>query len=80
MHRNLDRRVEALVKIVRSDQKAELINLLEYSMLPDVSAWDMGADGIYERHFIDADGKPLVDIQQRIIERSRKAVGSVRLK
>jgi polyphosphate kinase len=80
MHRNLDRRVETLVKIVRKDQRAELINLLEYSMSEDVSAWDMGPEGVYERNFLNSDGEPLIDIQQRIIDRSRKAVGTVKLK
>jgi polyphosphate kinase len=80
MHRNLDRRVEALIRIIQPNQVEELINLLNFSMSDKVSAWDMNESGIYQRCNLDSDGQPLVDIQAEIVKKSRKASGTIKLK
>jgi polyphosphate kinase len=80
MHRNLDRRVEVLVKIVHYSQIQELVNLLDYSMSDKITAWDLDKDGQYIRKTVDADGNLLVSIQEEIIAKSRKAKGSTKLK
>jgi polyphosphate kinase len=80
MHRNLDRRVEVLVKIAQRTQVDELVNLLDYSMSDKITAWDLGKDGQYIRKTVDSEGNLLVNIQEEIIARSRKAKGSIRLK
>ncbi|MDR1862075.1 MAG: RNA degradosome polyphosphate kinase [Candidatus Ancillula sp.] len=80
MHRNLDRRVEALVRIESEDHISELNNLLEYTFRDDIQRWEMQLDGKYKRIHLDESGKPLKDIQQEIINRSKKTVGSLKLR
>jgi polyphosphate kinase len=72
MHRNLDRRVEALVQIQDPTQVAELRDLLATAMDDGTSSWHLGADGSWTRHHRDANGRPLVDLQTHVAEqRSR---------
>jgi polyphosphate kinase len=65
MHRNLDRRVEALVRISQPDHIRELKSLFELAMSDEVSTWHLGSDGTWIRHQYGADGKPLVDVQDK---------------
>lgn len=80
MHRNLDRRVEALVRIQKSSQIAELINLMDYSFSDQICRWEMQPDGKYIRITQDENGNRLKDIQQEIIDKSKKASGAIELK
>ncbi|MFT4211112.1 MAG: RNA degradosome polyphosphate kinase [Microbacterium sp.] len=63
MHRNLDRRVEALVRIVSPAQLTELNDLFSLAMSDTTSSWWLGPDGEWVRHHLDADGRPLADLQ-----------------
>jgi polyphosphate kinase len=63
MHRNLDRRVEALVRLTRPEHLAELNALFDAGMGDGTSSWWLGADGEWVRHDRDADGAPLSDLQ-----------------
>jgi polyphosphate kinase len=65
MHRNLDRRVEALVRLSQPDHIREMKNLFELSMSDEAATWHLAADGIWIRHQYGADGKPLVDVQDK---------------
>ena len=65
MHRNLDRRVEALVRISQPDHIRELKSLFELAMSDEASTWHLGSDGTWIRHQYGADGKPLVDVQDK---------------
>ncbi len=47
MHRNLDRRVEALVRVTDRTARAELEDLLTRSMSDDVTAFELGPDGTW---------------------------------
>ncbi|MDQ1292183.1 MAG: polyphosphate kinase [Actinomycetota bacterium] len=67
MHRNLDRRVEALVRLKDPTHVKELENLLTLSMDPTVSTWALGPDGRWSRHHLDDDGQPLRDLQSHLI-------------
>lgn len=69
MHRNLDRRVEALVRITASEQIDELIKYVDLQMADSTASWHMEADGTYVRHSKDAEGRPLVDCQEYLIKR-----------
>jgi polyphosphate kinase len=71
MHRNLDRRVEALVRVVNPAQQAELRNLINLAMDEGTSTWWLADDGTWTRHHLDAAGKPLRDLQQYLIDRLR---------
>jgi len=63
MHRNLDRRVEALVRLVRPEHIEETEALFELALDPATSAWDLHADGAWARHDRDDAGAPLRDLQ-----------------
>ncbi len=69
MHRNLDRRVEALIRISDSDQIQELINYVDLQMADTTSSWHMLADGSYERHSVDENGKALQDSQTVLMQK-----------
>ncbi len=77
MHRNLDRRVEALVSIAEERHVAQLQELLALGMSDDYAHWQLGADGRWTRVHLDADGDPLPDLQAALIgmhaKRRRKA-------
>mgnify|MGYP002658051117 FL=1 len=69
MHRNLDRRVEALVRIVAPEQIDELIKYVDLQMADSTASWHMQADGTYVRHCKDEEGRPLVDSQEDLIKK-----------
>jgi polyphosphate kinase len=71
MHRNLDRRVELLVRVTDPAQRAELRGLINLAMDPGTASWWLDGDGTYTRHYLDADGRPLNDLQDILI-RSRQ--------
>jgi len=67
MHRNLDRRVELLVRVTDQAQKAELRSLIGLAMDPSVASWWLGPDGTWARHHLDEAGEPLTDLQEHLI-------------
>lgn len=69
MHRNLDRRVEALVRLVDPAHTAQLVELMDSAMDDATSSFHLGADGGWTRHHLDADGQPLQDLQAVVAER-----------
>lgn len=69
MHRNLDRRVEALVRIVAPEQIDELIKYVDLQMADSTASWHMQADGTYVRHCKDEEGRLLVDSQEYLIKK-----------
>ncbi|MGU3358087.1 RNA degradosome polyphosphate kinase [Microbacterium sp. M4A5_1d] len=76
MHRNLDRRVEALVRVVAPAHVKELTTLFDLAMSDSTSSWHLGDGGVWTRHAFDDDGKPLVDLQDRTmaqVQRRRRA-------
>ena len=77
MHRNLDRRVEALVSIAEPGHIEQLRDLMRRGMSDDYAHWRLGSDGRWSRTYVDADGTPLADSQEALIElhakRRRKA-------
>ena len=78
MHRNLDRRVEALVRVVAPAASEGDHRLLRASHGDATSSWWLGARrGVGRATDLDADGKPLVDdLQDRTmthVQRRRRA-------
>jgi polyphosphate kinase len=67
MHRNLDRRVEALVEVRDPDVRARLQQLLAFATDPGTSAWDLGPDGSWQRRTRNDDGEPLRDYQLALL-------------
>lgn len=72
MHRNLDRRIEALVRVTDPAHRASLTRLLETGMADDTASWHLGADGNWTRHSVDADGQPLRHVQEMLIDARRR--------
>lgn len=72
MHRNLDRRVETLIRLVDPEETADIYSLFDYAYDPETSAWDLGPDGIWTRRLFDADGGHLRDYQESLLEIKRK--------
>jgi polyphosphate kinase len=78
MHRNLDRRVEALVRISDPDQVRELLDLVDTSMADETASWRLRADGTWERPEAAPDGSPLVDLQASLVNRQRRRLAGRR--
>lgn len=77
MHRNLDRRVEALVRLADPKHIADLQSLMARGMSDTYAHWKLTGDGRWTRVNFDEDGEPLADLQSSMIEmhakRRRKA-------
>lgn len=76
MHRNLDRRVEALVRVTDPVHLKDLLDFFDLAMDPGTTSWHLGAEGVWTRHAEDAEGKPLIDLQDKtmgLIQRRRRA-------
>ncbi len=71
MHRNLDRRVESMVKIVQADHKKFLIQTIDDYLSPAISHWSMDNYGGWGRTKLDSAGAPLEDLHTLSIERYR---------
>lgn len=72
MHRNLDRRVEALVRLSNKDDISEVNSLLTRYLDPATASWHLDNEGEWKRHHQDAEGKPLLDVQSWLLaNRSR---------
>ncbi|HVB46312.1 MAG TPA: RNA degradosome polyphosphate kinase [Streptosporangiaceae bacterium] len=67
MHRNLDRRVELLIRVTDPAHQRELRSLIDLAMDPGVASWWLGQDGIWTRHHLDSAGAPLIDLQDHLI-------------
>lgn len=72
MHRNLDRRVEALVRVVDPKQIQELSDLFDLAMDDATSSWHLRPEGEWIRHSVGADGTPLIDLQEHTMARIQR--------
>jgi len=70
MHRNLDRRVESLVKITQADQIKELNDLFELAMRGKVAIWELESSGVWRRDSRNQDGEALMDMQDEVMTRT----------
>ena len=73
MHRNLDRRVESLVRIESDKHKERLKGILDDSLSDQYSTWKLAEDNQWVRHISDADGKYLVNFQDHFIDKHNRA-------
>ena len=76
MHRNLDRRVEALVRVTAPEQIDELIRYVDLQMADSTMSWHMQPDGTYVLHTKDDEGRPLVDSQEYLIREHQRRPSS----
>ncbi|MEU0550169.1 RNA degradosome polyphosphate kinase [Micromonospora sp. NPDC005979] len=68
MHRNLDRRVEALVQVSDPIARAELDHVLTAAMSPDVDAFELAGDGTWTRR-TGGDETSRVHLQELLLRR-----------
>lgn len=68
MHRNLDRRVEALVRLgtAEANTVSEILNL---AFDKDTSAWHLNMDGTWSRKNLNSAGHALNDFQEMLIRK-----------
>jgi polyphosphate kinase len=66
MHRNLDRRVEVLVRLPGESNTSEMRALLDLAFADDTSAWLLGPDGTWTRN------SGTTHLQEALIERQRR--------
>ncbi|MEU3025913.1 RNA degradosome polyphosphate kinase [Nocardiopsis alba] len=66
MPRNLDRRVEALVRIADPEQCRRLVGLMDLAMADGTSSWRLESDGSWTRVTHDENGQPLIDLQEAL--------------
>ncbi len=74
MHRNLDRRIEALVRLVDPDQLDEIDAMFDLAMSDRTSSWWLEETGTWTRHHLTESGGHLDDLQNVLMRRisSRK--------
>ncbi|MGZ4438134.1 MAG: RNA degradosome polyphosphate kinase, partial [Nocardioidaceae bacterium] len=72
MHRNLDRRVECLVRLPGEGQVDEVGRVLELAFDEGTSAWWLTESGTWERHHLGGDGEPLKDLQETLVASRRR--------
>jgi polyphosphate kinase len=73
MHRNLDRRVESLVRIESDKHKERLKGILDDSLSDQYSTWKLAENNKWVRQISDADGKYLVNFQDHFIDKHNRA-------
>ncbi|MCX6436276.1 MAG: RNA degradosome polyphosphate kinase [Actinobacteria bacterium] len=73
MHRNLDRRVEALVRIDSEKHKEKLKSILDDSVSDVYSTWKLSGDNEWIRSTRSPEGENLVNFQDHFIEKHNRS-------
>ncbi len=66
MHRNLDRRVEVLVRL-NAEHSEQVAGLFDLGFAETTRSWIAQPDGGWLLHATTADGRPCVDMQEQLI-------------
>jgi polyphosphate kinase len=72
MHRNLDRRVEVLASITNPAHVAEISDLFDIAFAKTTASWKLQPDGSWIAFTTDAEGRPLLDMQEYLINASSR--------
>ena len=72
MHRNLDRRVEAMVRMDRLEHKKYLQEIINLGLSDKTKSWHLEGS-TWKLIGADSIGSPLVDVQEYLIARSERA-------
>ncbi|KQV25609.1 MULTISPECIES: RNA degradosome polyphosphate kinase [unclassified Microcella] len=80
MHRNLDRRIEVLVRLTDPVHLAQIDALFDLSMSEATSAWTLQPDGEWQRRHRDEKGRALADMQNVVMATvtARRRLGGAR--
>ncbi|MEV5411461.1 RNA degradosome polyphosphate kinase [Thermopolyspora sp. NPDC052614] len=71
MRRNIDRRVEALVKVSSPQHRGYLSDLLDLAFSDTTASWWLAPDGSWTRHHRNENGEPLVDLHHHLVATRR---------
>jgi polyphosphate kinase len=71
MNRNLDRRIETLVRIDHAEHKAQLNDLFALYFSDGIKRWEMNMFGVWQLVDSNTSGDRLIDLQEHLIEVSR---------
>ncbi len=74
MHRNLDRRVEVLVRLGSPTHVQQLSDLIDMAFDPGMSTWHLDSQGGWQRVHLRDDGAPLRDIHAVLIAHQSRRV------
>jgi polyphosphate kinase len=76
MHRNLDRRVEVLVRLIDPEHIDRTKTMFSLAMENDMSGWDLDATGTWVRKQLDSSGEKLGDFQDAVMASITKRQGN----
>ena len=68
MHRNLDRRVEVLVRLSEPEHVNSITEMFELAMSEQISSWALESSGNWVRSQFDSEGNTLSDFQDTIMK------------
>ncbi len=74
MHRNLDRRIEVVVKLNEPTHMNHIDFLFDTAMRDDVDAWELDGDGAWHRKSVGEDGHPLAHVHDLVWDAHASAV------
>jgi polyphosphate kinase len=72
MHRNLDRRVEALVQLTDPEHINNIKELLDLGLAESTKAWQLNSTGEWILRKYDDDNNPLQDLHDVLIKKTQK--------
>jgi len=80
MHRNLDRRVEALVRLAEPSHLTQIEHIFELDLDDTTASWWLDQSGLWTHHSRDENGTPLEDSQEVLMREisSRRRIGMLR--
>jgi polyphosphate kinase len=68
MHRNLDRRVETLIRVEDADARTRLIDLLSLALADNAGTWRLDGEGRWSRATAGP-GEPRIEMQRELMQR-----------
>ena len=68
MHRNLDKRVETLLRITKQETKSELLKYLDSLTNENFMAWFLQSNDTWDLRSHDALGNPLNELQETLLQ------------
>ena len=72
MDRNLNRRVESLVRIIKPEQKQQLIEVVDQYLDEKTARWEMLPNGNWQKVSLNSDGIALKNLQEEMISNYRR--------
>ncbi|MGA1099476.1 MAG: RNA degradosome polyphosphate kinase [Candidatus Nanopelagicales bacterium] len=72
MHRNLDRRVEALVQLTEPEHVKFIGDLLDLGLSKEIKAWELEPSGEWTLRKVNEQNEPLQDLHEALIQKSQK--------